>query len=101
MTVMQEVYFKFVSEVAGRITEDGLKNSSAKLIPKKCVLVGLAGQGKTRGTVAMNLVELCTNQSIDAIFPSAALVPEYLYYNLDMRYEELRELSTGEGGRGA
>jgi type I restriction enzyme S subunit len=27
-------------------------------------------------------------------------VPEYLYYNLDSRYDELRELSTGGGGRG-
>ena len=26
--------------------------------------------------------------------------PTYLYYNLDSRYEELRDLSTGEGGRG-
>jgi type I restriction enzyme S subunit len=70
------------------------------MIPKKCVLVGLAGQGKTRGTVAINLVELCTNQSIAAIFPSPEHVPEYLYYNLEFRYDELRSLSSGEGGRG-
>ena len=48
----------------------------------------------------MNYVELCTNQSIAAIFPNTAFVPEYLYYNLDARYDELRELSTGAGGRG-
>ena len=48
----------------------------------------------------MNLIELCTNQSIAAIFPSPAFVPEYLYYNLDSRYNELRGLSTGDGGRG-
>jgi type I restriction enzyme S subunit len=48
----------------------------------------------------MNTVELCTNQSIAAIFPNEAFVPEYLYYNLDSRYEELRELSSGQGGRG-
>jgi type I restriction enzyme S subunit len=95
-----ELNLKLVAEVEGRITEEGLRNSSAKLIPKKCVLVGLAGQGKTRGTVAINLVELCTNQSIAAILPSPAFVPEYLYYNLDTRYDELRALSSGEGGRG-
>jgi type I restriction enzyme, S subunit len=91
---------KRVDEVAGRITEAGLATSSATMLPAKCVLIGLAGQGKTRGTVAMNLVELCTNQSIAAVLPSPAFVPEYLYYNLDARYEELRELSTGAGGRG-
>jgi type I restriction enzyme S subunit len=95
-----ELSMKFVKEVEGRITSEGLNNSSTKLIPPKCVLIGLAGQGKTRGTVAINLIELCINQSIAAIFPNSEFVPEYLYYNLDSRYDELRNLSTGEGGRG-
>jgi len=95
-----ELHLKKVEEVEGRITEEGLVNSSTKLIPEKCVLVGLAGQGKTRGTVAMNLVPLCTNQSIAAIYPNQSYISDYLYHNLDSRYEELREISTGEGGRG-
>jgi type I restriction enzyme, S subunit len=95
-----ELNLKRVEEVAGRITWEGLHNSSTQMIPPKCVLIGLAGQGKTRGTVAMNFVELCTNQSIAAILPSAAFVPEYLYYHLDTRYDELRDLSSGDGGRG-
>ncbi len=95
-----ELNLKLVAEVEGRITANGLRNSSTKMIPERCVLIGLAGQGKTRGTVAMNLVELCTNQSIAAILPSQTFVPEYLYYNLDARYDELRGLSTGDGGRG-
>ena len=48
----------------------------------------------------MNSVALCTNQSIAAIFPNEFFNPEYLYYNLDARYDELRELSAGDGGRG-
>ena len=40
------------------------------------------------------------NQSIAAVFPSPAFVPEYLYYNLGTRYSELRGLSAGDGGRG-
>jgi len=95
-----ELNFKIIWDVEGRITEYGLQSSSAKMIPEKCVLVGLAGQGKTRGTVAMNMIPLCTNQSIAAILPSEEFVPEYLYHNLDSRYEELRGLSTGQGGRG-
>lgn len=95
-----ELNLKMVNDTEGRITDLGLKNSSTKMIPSNCVLVGLAGQGKTRGTVAMNTVELCTNQSIAAIFPSNSYVSAYLYYNLDSRYDELRSLSTGDGGRG-
>ena len=95
-----DLNLKRIYNVEGRITEAGLKNSSTKLIPAKCVLIGLAGQGKTRGTVAMNMIELCMNQSIAAIFPSKNFYEDFLYHNLDFRYDELRQLSTGDGGRG-
>ena len=95
-----ELNMKRVYEVEGRITELGLANSSTHLFPKNCVLIGLAGQGKTRGTAAINYVELCTNQSIAAIFPSFSHNSEFLYQNIDNRYNELRELSDGGGGRG-
>lgn len=95
-----ELHLKRVQDVEGRVTDLGLNNSSTKIIPSRCVLIGLAGQGKTRGTVAINLIELCTNQSIAAIFPNKSFNSEYLFHNLDARYDELRELSTGDGGRG-
>ena len=95
-----ELNNKIVHDVEGRITERGLRESSTKIVPPRCVLIGLAGQGKTRGTVAINTVELCTNQSIAVIYPNESFVPEYLYHNLDARYEELRGMSTGGGGRG-
>lgn len=96
-----ELNYKKVHEVDGRITEEGLRNSSTKIIPEKCVLIGLAGQGKTRGTVAMNMIELCINQSIAAIFPNEEkFSSDFLYHNLDNRYDELRSLSAGGEGRG-
>ncbi len=96
-----ELNNKIVNEVHGRITEFGLKKSSTRQIPKYCILIGLAGQGKTRGTVAINMIELCTNQSIAAIFPNDSLFHSfYLYHDLDNRYEELRSLSAGGEGRG-
>ena len=96
-----ELNLKIVREVEGRITDKGLKNSSTKIIPVNCVLIGLAGQGKTRGTVATNKVEICTNQSIASIFPNDEVFDSsYLYHNLDNRYNELRELSAGGQGRG-
>lgn len=95
-----ELNDKKIYDVVGRITQLGFEKSSTKKIPIRSVLIGLAGQGKTRGTVAINYVELTTNQSIAAILPSPFINPEYLYYNLDFRYKELRGLSTGDGGRG-
>lgn len=70
-----ELHLKQVYAVADYITDEGLVNSSTKYVPKNSVLVGLAGQGKTRGTVAINRIELCTNQSIAAIFP-ANIIPQ-------------------------
>jgi type I restriction enzyme S subunit len=96
-----ELNLKIVKEVVGRITKEGLKNSSTKIIPENSVLIGLAGQGKTRGTVAINKVRLCTNQSIASIYPNEDVFDsEFLYHNLDNRYNELRELSAGGEGRG-
>lgn len=95
-----ELNLKRVFEVENRITDLGLSNSATKLIPINSILIGLAGQGKTRGTIAINKVELCINQSIAVIFPCKELDYNYLFFNLDSRYSELRGLSTGDGGRG-
>ena len=95
-----ELHLKRIYDVAERITDEGLAKSSTKYVPENSVLMGLAGQGKTRGTVAISKILLCTNQSIAAIFPSAKHSTDYVYYNLDQRYEQLRGLSTGDGGRG-
>lgn len=64
------------------------------------MLIGLAGQGKTRGTAAINKIELCTNQSIGAILPSSDTDADYLFYFFDSQYQNLRALSSGDGGRG-
>ncbi|MCP4522150.1 MAG: restriction endonuclease subunit S [Cytophagales bacterium] len=95
-----ELNLKQVYDVEGRITDLGLKKSSAQLLPINSVLIGLAGQGKTRGTVAMNKVPLTTNQSVAAILPCDDIDSYFLYQNLDNRYEEIRRMSTGDGGRG-
>lgn len=95
-----ELNQKWVYSVKGRITEKGLKESSTRYIPELCVLIGLAGQGKTRGTAAINFSSLCTNQSIAAIYPTDRHSSMFLYYVMDNLYYELRELSSGDGGRG-
>ncbi len=96
-----EINLKQIYDVAGRITKLGLDNSSTKLLPKNCVLIALAGQGSTRGKVAINRIELCTNQSIAAyIVSSNNLDFEFLYHNLASRYNELRLISSGNETRG-
>ena len=58
--------------------------------------MALAGQGKTRGCVAISEIQLTLNQSIAAIIPNKdEIVPEYLYYKLDSMYDFLRNYSGG------
>jgi type I restriction enzyme S subunit len=96
-----EVHKKRIFQVDGRITQIGYENSNARIIPVDSVLIALAGQGKTRGTVAINKVELTMNQSVAAIIPNInKIYPEYLYHYLDNKYQELRSISAGAGRAG-
>lgn len=95
-----ELNNKIIYDVNGRISQKGYDNTGTHMLPKNCVLIGLAGQGKTRGTAAYNKVELCTNQSIAAILPNSKYESKYLYFYIDSLYDKLRLLSAGDGGRG-
>lgn len=95
-----EINLREIHAVEGRITQRGLEESNAKMIPVNSVLIALAGQGKTRGKVAISRIPLCTNQSVATIVPNQKLSPDYLFHNLDSRYDELRSMSLGDGGRG-
>jgi type I restriction enzyme S subunit len=95
-----EINLRRIKKVEGRITELGLNNSSTKLIPTNSVLMALAGQGKTRGKVAINEFSLCTNQSLATIYNFKRSDYEFIFQNLESRYSEIRKMSTGDGGRG-
>jgi|TARA_A100001391_G_scaffold183172_1_gene150137 type I restriction enzyme S subunit len=96
-----EIHKKRIIQTDQRITTLGYQNSSAKFFPQKTVLVALAGQGKTRGTVAISEIPLTTNQSIAGIVISdKTTAPDYIFHNLDSRYEELRAASGGSGRAG-
>ena len=95
-----EINKTYLYDTEHRITDLGLESSSAKILPMNSVLIALAGQGSTRGKVAINKVPLSTNQSVAAFIPTKKLHYGYLFWNLSTRYDELRSLSAGDGGRG-
>ncbi|RHH69552.1 MULTISPECIES: restriction endonuclease subunit S [Vagococcus] len=95
-----EINKKRLFSTDNQISKLGFENSSARWVKESSVLIALAGQGKTRGTVAINEIPLTTNQSIAAIEPDDKLDSEFLFQNLEKRYEELRLASSGDGSRG-
>ncbi len=95
-----EIHQKRITSPTSYITEVGLNNSSAKIAPSFSVIVALAGQGKTRGTVAILEKAMALNQSLAAMVVNDGTDFTFLYYALEKSYEALRELSSGDGGRG-
>ena len=89
----------FIFSVPNKITKLGFEKSNTTLYPKNTVVIALNGQGKTRGTTAILKVETTSNQSVVGIMINKnQILPEYLHYNLKLRYNELRNL-TGDASR--
>ena len=95
-----EVHNGRVSATEKKISQAGYDSCSTKMVPANSVVIALAGQGKTRGTVAITEIELCTNQSLCCIIPNSSVMSDYLYYHLKLRYEEMRNLAGIAEGRG-
>lgn len=95
-----EIHQKLIVRPTTYITEMGLQNSSSKIAPADSVLIALAGQGKTRGTAAYLTSPMAISQSLAALVTSDKCNPKFLYYLIESMYFDLRELSSGDGGRG-
>ena len=59
----KEVNFNRIYDADEKITEKGLDNSSAKLIPENSILIAMYGDGHTAGRCAINRLPVTTNQA--------------------------------------
>ncbi|MDE5771724.1 MAG: restriction endonuclease subunit S [Ruminococcus sp.] len=90
-----ELHNNVIHEAEESITEKGLNESSAKLVPKGTILIAMYGQGKTRGMTALLGVEASTNQACACILPCDKLNQIYLWKYLILSYDKLRTLAKG------
>ena len=88
-----------ITEASEFITEAALKNCSLRLLPAGTVVVGMIGQGKTRGMSAILRIPATINQNLAAICPGSRIEGMYILYLLHAVYEWLRE--AGRGGNQA
>ena len=95
-----EVNQEEVTFTEKKITRKGYEETSTKMVPVGAVVIALAGQGKTRGKVAITRIPLCTNQSLCAIVADKTVISEYLFHYLRSQYTKIREISSGDGTRG-
>jgi type I restriction enzyme S subunit len=93
-----EVAFTRISETFEKITKEGLANASTRLHPAGTVLLGMIGEGKTRGQAAILDIPACNNQNCAAVRVSeTGYPPEYLYWYFFRAYEETRTIGSGNG----
>lgn len=77
------------------ITQTGLNESSAKLVPPKTILIAMYGQGKTRGMTAYLNIEASTNQACACILPSNKINSLFLWKYFQLSYDKLRNMAKG------
>ena len=94
------------------VVNQGLVNSASQFVtpaavaachlPKVepgSVLVGITGQGKTRGMSALLNIRATINQHLAFVTPNTARTrADYLHFALMVGYDELRRISDGNGG---
>lgn len=80
------------------ITEDGLKNSSTKVLPVGTVLLAMIGEGKTRAQSAIIKIDATINQNIASIeIAHGQILPDFLQYFLIKNYDFHRTIGNGTG----
>ena len=85
---------KYLYKVEDYITEEGLKNSAAKLYDVDTVLIAM--YGATIGATSILKLAACTNQACAAFRRSEEVLPEYLYYFL--KSQKNKFVKAGVGG---
>lgn len=83
---------KYITHGERDISEIGLTNSSAKLMPKGTVL--LTSRAPI-GYIGIAINEVCTNQGFKSIVPNKKYGSEFIYYTIQKMVAYLRSLGTG------
>ncbi|MGP4717722.1 restriction endonuclease subunit S [Psychrobacter sp. T6-6] len=83
---------RYINSSLRKITLEGLKNSSAKLVPAGSLLICTRA---TIGAMAITSHEMCTNQGFKNIVPNSKTNIEFVYYLLT--YNKHRMISKASG----
>lgn len=92
----KEVNYSRITKTENFISQKGLDNSSAKLIPENSLIIAMYGQGDTAGRVAINKIPLTTNQACcNFIIDKEKADYNFIYYQLCTLYDKMVSLKSG------
>jgi type I restriction enzyme S subunit len=89
LTAASSMFMDTSSEL---ITELGLKKSSAKIFPPRCVMMTSRA---TIGAIAINTVEACTNQGFITCIPNEQVPLYYLYHWVKENVPTFERMASG------
>lgn len=84
-----------VTEATELITELALRTCSLRLLPKETVVIGMVGQGKTRGLAAILKIDAAINQNLAAICSGPRLKPMFMLFFFGAAYTWIRGSGRG------
>ncbi|MDF2947597.1 MAG: hsdS [Bacillales bacterium] len=92
-----EVINSTIFDAEEKITEEAIKDSSAKIYPVGSLIIAMYGQGATRGRTAKLGIEAATNQACAVLynFDNNKINTDFLWFYLMNEYERLRVLASG------
>ena len=85
-----------VTSASETVTRRAVSDCHLRILPAGSIIVGMIGQGRTRGMAARMEISAAINQNLAGIVPTSRLYGPYLHHYLVYRYDELRG-----GGRGS
>lgn len=83
---------KYIRHGEHDISENGLLNSSAQLMPRKSVLLSTRAP---IGYIAVADCDLCTNQGFKSIIPNKSFGSEFIYYTVSTMIPFVKTLGVG------
>lgn len=93
-----KIHDRFITEADQFVTERAIKECHLPRVKPNSLLIAITGQGKTLGNSALVSFETCINQHLAyAQFTSKKVIPDFVLWYMQTRYEHLRSVSQGGG----
>lgn len=93
-----KIHDRFITEAGQFVTPQAVKECHLPRVAPNSLLIAITGQGKTLGNSAITRIETCINQHLAyAQFRSPKIVPDFVLWFMQTRYDYLRSIAHGGG----
>jgi len=93
-----KIHERFIAEADQFVTDLAVKECHLPRVKPSSLLIAITGQGKTLGNSALVSFETCINQHLAyAQFTTTKVLPEFVLWFMQTRYEHLRSISQAGG----